>query len=135
MVITTPQPLRPRGPTRFSNGPARMSPVWVSQGEVSHWCEWCGCRCGRYDESVVAVPLVHKATGVERTWVLCPPCACVPALATVRLWAAWRRDFAAMRERAGELAEVCADADRPEDTAPLRPRDESTCWSRGRRSG
>jgi hypothetical protein len=83
-----------------------MSPTWVSPGEVSHWCEWCGRRCGRYDESVAVVPTIHKESGVERTWVLCPPCALVPDLTTWKLWRDWRRDVAALRARADELAVV-----------------------------
>ena len=75
-----------------------MSPTWVSSGEVSHRCECCA-RPGRYQESTIAVPLVHRATGTERTWSLCPPCLVEPG-GTVDsrwLWSAWRRDAVVRR--------------------------------------
>jgi hypothetical protein len=50
-------------------------------------CQWCRQFAGHDPRSVVAVPLVNKATGAERTLRLCPPCAFTDR-STV--WRAWR---------------------------------------------
>jgi hypothetical protein len=41
---------------------------------------------------VVSIPLVHRETGVEETWVLCPICAYAPDATheSRRLWRLWR---------------------------------------------
>jgi hypothetical protein len=79
--------------------PIKKSPEWVIWGNEAGWpsrnrsCRWCGRYCGRTDESVVGVALVHRDTRAERTWTLCPLCAYAPD-ATVesrQLWRAWRR--------------------------------------------
>jgi hypothetical protein len=98
-----------------------MYPVWGNSGEVGHaaeeafaraardadasrlrsdWsrrnrrCKCCGRFCGTHHRSIVYVAAIHRETGAEATWTLCPPCALAPdSSAEARaLWRAWRRD-------------------------------------------
>jgi hypothetical protein len=57
-------------------------------------CKCCGRFCGTQHRSIVYVAAIHRETGAEATWTLCPPCALAPdSSAEARaLWRAWRRD-------------------------------------------
>jgi hypothetical protein len=59
---------------------------------------WCGRWTGTTAASTVDIPLIHRASGVERTWTLCPICAFVPneTVASRQLWRAWRRSDATL---------------------------------------
>jgi hypothetical protein len=61
---------------------------------------------------VVRAPLIHRATGVEETWILCPPCFYAPSLTNFswRLWRAWRR---ADKEPVSEVAALPIDPKAP----------------------
>jgi hypothetical protein len=69
-----------------------VSAVESVNGTRDRSCGWCGCWTGTTDASTVSIPLKHRASGVERTWELCPPCAFVPdsSVASRQLWRAWR---------------------------------------------
>jgi hypothetical protein len=92
--VTTP----PRPPSSFGPRPIwGNKPGWPSRNRS---CSWCGRYCGRTDESIVKVTLVHRDTEVEREFTLFPLCIYAPdaTSASRALWREWRAQRRRKRE-------------------------------------